>query len=289
MSTQAAAQAPRVSASCESSVYPMTADVSTVAVPDPVCGTPVDALSVFQGSFRGAWFMFCSMECRERFLTDPARYLVGDPASSDAQSSRHWLSDDQVPEREASSSNVVFLDSARDTVLPDDAITADSGPPTLPTLEGWSAGNAAVATEEAAASAPAQVSFPAAAPGRHDGARGRIFSFLVPMQQRKFARQVSRELLALGRSLHDCPGGLQGYDLYRAVVRERLKIDAAGADALLELADQSFAAWPTTRALNFADVVHMVVLTEFRARFGARPWIEANLGAVVARQIPREL
>ena len=247
------------------------------------------AQASFQGSFRGVWFIFCSPECRERFLADPARFLAGDEAGGNFRPSRHWLSGDPGPAREAAGADVVVLDDVRGKRSPGAGLWVQPGPPTLPTLERWIPSNAVLAADEVAASAAVHDFHHAAAPQRGDVTRSRIFSFLVPMQQRKFARQVSRELLTLGRCLQERTGGLRGYDLYRAVVRERLQIDDMRANALLELADQSFASWPTPRAINFADVVHMVVVTEFRARFGARPWIEANLGAVVARQIPREL
>jgi len=54
-------------------------------------------------------------------------------------------------------------------------------------------------------------------------------------------------------------------------------------------AQESFAAWPTRRALKFCDLVHFVDVSEFLASHGNSPWIYANMGREVASQISDNL
>src|SRR5271166_3290030 len=43
---------------------------------DPVCGMPVDATrTTHRAEHDGHSYFFCSARCRERFMTEPARYL----------------------------------------------------------------------------------------------------------------------------------------------------------------------------------------------------------------------
>lgn len=52
------------------------ATMHTATGVDPVCGMEVDpATSAHRADFEGTTYHFCSARCRERFVTDPARYL----------------------------------------------------------------------------------------------------------------------------------------------------------------------------------------------------------------------
>jgi Cu+-exporting ATPase len=46
---------------------------STSATKDPVCGLPVDEASAPQVERDGETFYFCSSDCRQAFLSTPAR------------------------------------------------------------------------------------------------------------------------------------------------------------------------------------------------------------------------
>lgn len=70
---------------------------------------------------------------------------------------------------------------------------------------------------------------------------------------------------------------------------QRLRTDVKGADAVLQKADESFAWWPTTREINFADVVHMIAILEYHASHGKAHWIIADMGRVVAEEIDHSL
>jgi hypothetical protein len=112
---------------------------------------------------------------------------------------------------------------------------------------------------------------------------------LFPWRERRFARRVSRELLKLYRTVAAGHPGLKGRDLYRKIVALRLHGDPASAEALIDQAEESFAAWPVARAVKFCDVVHFIVVSEFLASRGSSPWIHVNIGSEVASQIPHDL
>ncbi len=107
--------------------------------------------------------------------------------------------------------------------------------------------------------------------------------------ERRFARRVSRELLALHGSVMQAHPGLRGYELYRRIAMERLRTDAKGADALLKKADENFAWWPTTREITFVDVVHMIAIDEFHAEHGAARVNIADMGRIIAEEIDQKL
>ena len=105
--------------------------------------------------------------------------------------------------------------------------------------------------------------------------------------QRSFARRVSRELMALHHSVSEAHPGLRGHDLYRRIAMMRLRTDEKGADALLQRADENFAWWPTTREINFIDVVHMIAIVEFGAAHSQAHCNVADMGRVIAEEIGR--
>ena len=82
---------------------------------------------------------------------------------------------------------------------------------------------------------------------------------------------------------------LQGLDLYRCIVMERLHTNQDGAEALLRRADENFAWWPTTREITYVDVVHMIAIEEYHAMYGSSPWDRAHMGRIIAAQVDRTL
>ena len=77
---------------CNSAPPQATTAESTTAAPgpviDPVCGMTVDPTSARGGSFQheGKLYYFCNPRCREKFATDPTRYVVPPHASPDPAS-----------------------------------------------------------------------------------------------------------------------------------------------------------------------------------------------------------
>lgn len=116
-----------------------------------------------------------------------------------------------------------------------------------------------------------------------------IFSGLLPCRERRFARRIGRELLKLYRIVSARHPDLRGRGLYRTIVISHTRVDPESAEALLDQAEESFAAWPTQRALKFRDVVHFIAVSEFLATHDNSSWIHSDMGREVASEIPPNL
>jgi len=49
--------------------------VATERVTDPVCGMQVDAETAVMAAYQGDAYHFCSADCQEQFLQNPAKYI----------------------------------------------------------------------------------------------------------------------------------------------------------------------------------------------------------------------
>ncbi len=107
--------------------------------------------------------------------------------------------------------------------------------------------------------------------------------------ERRHAGAVSRQLLKLHSFVAERHPDLKGRALYRQIVMVRSGADIASAERMLNRAEQSFAQWPAQRELTFADVVHCLAVEEFFAAHGETHWTHADMGRVVAANIPNEL
>ena len=116
-----------------------------------------------------------------------------------------------------------------------------------------------------------------------------VFSWPLPCRERRFARRIGRELLKLYWIVSASHPNLSGRGLYRTIVISRTRVDPESAEALLDQAEESFAAWPTRRTLKFRDVVHLIAVSEFLASHASVSWIQSNIGREVASQIPANL
>lgn len=225
-------------------------DTGTTLGFDPVCGKSTGNGTPFVHTEAGIRFSFCSAACRTRFMADPIPFMK--------------MSGSRTPR--GVRANPAQL---------------------LPDLEAWdefatSAGMRGPAGTVAATPAPAP-----ALPQRE--APGGLMGLLLPMRERHFARRVSKEMLKLHDVVAQRHPELRGRALYRRIARTRLASDDARADAVVRQAEESFATWPSARALTYADVVHMIVIVEFRALHGGSSWIRGDLGSIIASTIPRDL
>jgi Cu+-exporting ATPase len=50
--------------------------VASAKVVDPVCGMSIDAEAAVVAEHRGETYHFCSADCQEQFLQDPAKYMA---------------------------------------------------------------------------------------------------------------------------------------------------------------------------------------------------------------------
>jgi len=133
--------------------------------------------------------------------------------------------------------------------------------------------------------------------GRHGAVRSKeksmralIMFFLRPIiawREERIATHAAQTALALYHQLHNEQPVLSKLELYEEFVRRRNGIEAAGARKLLTLAEQSFAVWPTERALIFRDVVQYLVVTERLT--SERTTTTADIALIVGRIIPSDL
>ena len=116
-----------------------------------------------------------------------------------------------------------------------------------------------------------------------------VAAILFAWRERRFATGICRDMLRLHADVTASRPELQGLPLYRRIVSAHHGGSLAVADAILERAGQSFAEWPVSRALNFRDVVHYLVVLEFIAANKNVRWIHADLKRLVSDAIPHEL
>jgi len=181
----------------------------------------------------------------------------------------------------APSSLPMMLDDEKDFPAPNPCAATV---PTVPTL--WTP---ARQPTRRYGSAPREAGAPA---GGLSGARWRDFvTSLLPWAEQRFAKRVSNELLELYRTVSAKNACLRGRDLYRAIVMARERDDPKSADALLDRAEESYATWPTPRAVMFSDVVHYIAVSEFLASHahGDAPWIKTDMRREVESRIPDNL
>lgn len=254
---------------------------------DPVCGRSVEATSPHRAIHGGALFAFCSPACRSQFVELPSRYAV-----------------------------IAGALAPRPVDPPAVAVTPSTSPPSAPPASPRRPIAAAALTPPAASSppsrpapltAPAADSRPARAvasgkagrpagttqwepidPQTLGGAHG-PFTWLLAWRERRFATQCAHRLLKLHQGMAMRYPELKGEVLYRRVVAAHLHDDAVAVDAVLQYARQSFAIWPTERALCFRDVVHYLAVSQFIATHHGARWVYADMKRIVHALIPQHL
>ncbi len=250
---------------------------------DPVCHAPVPLDSLYRRAHRGALFCFCSAHCLDVFSRDPDSWLSpGARASPPINAASESAPGDSI-------ASVASSAGSREYPAPGTYPTLDGDrglailPPTI-RIDDLSAPAWIAATEPA----PGVGSRPAPSPNARAGWR-RWISSLIPGQERRFARRISRELTLQYWTITASYPELRGRDLYRQIVAARRLIDLETADCLIKRAESSFASWPVQRDLRFRDVVHFIAVSEYLAAHGESSWIHANVGHEVAMHVPRDM
>jgi hypothetical protein len=80
-----------------------------------------------------------------------------------------------------------------------------------------------------------------------------------------------------------------GRELYEIFVCERNALGAAAAQALIERAESSFAAWPIERDLIFRDVAQYLIISEYLESHPAAIGTSINMARVISGLIPSAL
>lgn len=121
------------------------------------------------------------------------------------------------------------------------------------------------------------------------GMQNLFFDWGLVIEERRYAKQASGELLTLYRVLRmQLPTWLDG-DIYKALVMRRTGCNAAEAMNTLHHAYESYAHWPADRSLTLCDVVHYLAVNEFLAAHKSETGTRSNMGPIVASQIPHTL
>lgn len=121
------------------------------------------------------------------------------------------------------------------------------------------------------------------------GLRGWAVSWLLAWRERRYAVRISRELLALYRSVSVAHPELSDRERYGLAVMARDKCDATTANTILECAEESFASWPVSRELTLCDVAHYLAVKEFIANHDGTSGTHSDIRHVVIARIPHDL
>ena len=248
----------------------MATSSSLKTVADPVCGAAVGADSVHRVMNGSLLYCFCSAACREIFLADPMRYAIAAVLRADGSAPART----GVPHA-APAAAPRDLDTDPQNAFASEETDWGGQPP------GARPGHGAVPPARQASQSVA-----ATPAGAH---RSGMLDRLLPGREKRFARRVCEEMLALHKVVVRQHPDLRGRALYQRIAMVRLHTDAAAADRLLLQADESFASWPTPRDINYGDVVHMVAIREFHAQYGKAHWIIADMGRIVADIVDHRL
>jgi hypothetical protein len=121
------------------------------------------------------------------------------------------------------------------------------------------------------------------------GGAGNPLSWLLAWRERRFAAERSRQLMRLHGTVSTAHPGLAKAALYRRIVAARIGEDELAVERVLRQADESFASWPVPRALNFRDVVHYLVVSEFQALSPGARGMQADIRPEVHAVVPVDL
>jgi hypothetical protein len=102
------------------------------------------------------------------------------------------------------------------------------------------------------------------------------------------AKKAGRQELTRYQRLRAARPELTGRALYEAFVRERNTLGASAAQALLQRAEASFAAWPADHDLIFRNVVQYLVISEYLMSHPERHSTATNMARIIADVIPRQ-
>jgi hypothetical protein len=121
----------------------------------------------------------------------------------------------------------------------------------------------------------------------------RPFNFITVLRERYQIRRICSESLEIYRRIEREMPGASNLERYARVIEERSGADPNTVQAVIRRAEESFAAWPVERPLNFRDVVqYMAVTGGLKADIavtGVRSAFVDLVFAIVADMIPANL
>jgi hypothetical protein len=136
---------------------------------------------------------------------------------------------------------------------------------------------------------------PKASPDRRTGKPAwlanklRHVGFVTVLRERLQVRRTCVETLKLYREAEAALPGAGRRERYEWVVARRTGSNPAGVRAVLEHAEDSFAAWPIERPLTFRDVVQYLAITECLTADPTAGGVRTHVADRVAGLIPANL
>lgn len=112
---------------------------------------------------------------------------------------------------------------------------------------------------------------------------GRVVAPLNFLRDHLIAIRYCRRLCNLYKQESQLQPWLKGKALYVHVVKLDLGISTEEASELVEMAAESYAAWPADRPVVFQDVAHYLVASHLVKRQG---WVETEIRSTVNLRVP---
>jgi len=112
---------------------------------------------------------------------------------------------------------------------------------------------------------------------------------MAAWRELRFAKKAARQDLARHRLLRATRPELTGRALYEAFVCQRNTVGASAAQAILQRAEASFAAWPADHDLIFRNVVQYLVISEYLVSNPTHHGTATNMARIIATVIPKDL
>ncbi len=119
--------------------------------------------------------------------------------------------------------------------------------------------------------------------------RALITARMKKSEERRFADRVCSESLAALEAVRACHPGLQGDELYVAVIAKRLKVEPAQARAIMWRTHESLEDWGNDRDPKFIDVVKYMIVSEYLGQAALADGMSIDLGAFLTRFIDPNL
>ena len=121
----------------------------------------------------------------------------------------------------------------------------------------------------------------------------RRFNFIGGMRERRQIRRICVEFLSLYRQVESELPQAPRTELYARVIERRSGADPIAVQRFMRRAEESFAAWPVDRPLNFRDIVQYIAVTDCLKKDiavdGVRSRIVDTAMDIVPELIPADL
>ena len=121
------------------------------------------------------------------------------------------------------------------------------------------------------------------------GIPGLIGMLVLPWSEQRHAARTARAVLGQFQALVARHPELAGAELYRRLVMEFVHCDEACAQAILDVAQDSYASWPVERPLKLRDVAHYLSVSGFLTAHVGAGGMRSDVRHLISDRIPRNL